>query len=62
VIAIECIMVNCVKEEKMKDLVCNMDVKESSEFRSTYKGRVYAFCSASCKKSFDKNPRVYVKS
>lgn len=51
-----------IKGAKMKDPVCNMDVKSNSEFRSTYNGRLYLFCSASCKKSFDKRPEAYVKN
>ncbi len=45
----------------MKDPVCNMEVDESSKFKSSHKGRTYAFCSASCKQSFDKSPDSYVK-
>ncbi len=29
---------------------------------STYKGKTYYFCCASCKPTFDKNPDKYVKS
>ncbi len=47
---------------KMKDPICGMDVKESSRFKSDYKGKAYYFCSASCKQSFDKKPEGYVKS
>ncbi len=44
-----------------KDLVCGMPV--SSEVRDTvhYNGKVYGFCSASCKKKFTKNPEKYLK-
>ncbi len=44
-----------------KDPVCGMDVKEDSEFKSEYNGITYYFCSESCKKQFDSNPRKYVK-
>ena len=46
----------------MKDPVCKMDVKETSGFRSSYKGKTYVFCSASCKQNFDKKPESYTKS
>lgn len=45
----------------MKDIVCDMDVNESSEFRSNYKGKNYVFCSANCKQNFDSNPKRYVR-
>ena len=47
--------------EIMKDPVCKMEVNEKSQFKSSYNGRVYFFCSAACKQSFDKNPAAYVK-
>ncbi len=46
--------------EKMNDPVCNMKIGENSKFKSSYKGRTYYFCSASCKQNFDKNPENYV--
>ncbi len=46
----------------MKDLVCGMDIGEGTRFKSSYKGRTYYFCSASCKQSFDKEPGKYAKS
>jgi len=44
-----------------KDPVCGMDVdpKTTTE-KSDYKGTTYYFCSAGCKKSFDKDPQKYV--
>ena len=38
-----------------------MDVNESSKFKSSYKGKTYAFCSANCKQNFDKKPENYAK-
>jgi Cu+-exporting ATPase len=43
-----------------KDLVCGMTVGENSPHRSTHAGQTYLFCSASCKKKFDKEPERYV--
>jgi YHS domain-containing protein len=45
----------------MIDPVCNMEINEKSEFKSNYGGKVYFFCSASCKQSFDKKPDKYLK-
>jgi len=40
-----------------------MDVDEKhAQFQSEYEGVKYFFCSAGCKKAFDKNPRLYVAS
>lgn len=44
-----------------KDPVCGMDVDEkTATAKSEYKGQTYYFCSAGCKKSFDKEPEKYV--
>ncbi len=43
-----------------KDPVCGMQVDEKTAAgKSEYKGQTYYFCSASCKKSFDKEPEKY---
>ena len=43
-----------------KDPVCGMDVDEkTAAYKSEYKGQTYYFCSAGCKKSFDKEPEKY---
>ncbi len=45
-----------------KDPVCGMDVDDtSSNIKSVYKGQTYYFCSAGCKKDFDKNPAKFLK-
>jgi Cu+-exporting ATPase len=45
-----------------KDPVCGMDVDEKKVTQKTlYKGKVYYFCSATCKKTFDNEPEKYVK-
>ncbi|MDE1860213.1 MAG: YHS domain-containing protein [Candidatus Micrarchaeota archaeon] len=46
----------------MKDPVCKMEVDEKSQFRSSYKGKTYVFCSVNCKQNFDKKPESYAKS
>lgn len=44
-----------------KDPVCGMDVdpKTATE-KSEFQGKTYYFCSAGCKKSFDKEPQKFV--
>jgi YHS domain-containing protein len=46
-----------------KDLVCGMDVDEKKVTQKTlYNGKMYYFCSATCKKAFDKEPEKYLKN
>ena len=45
-----------------KDPVCKMEVDEkTAKYKSTHMGKVFYFCSSSCKSDFDKNPMSYVK-
>lgn len=45
-----------------KDPVCGMDVDEKKVTqRSVYNGKIYYFCSATCKKEFDKEPQKFTK-
>lgn len=40
-----------------KDPVCGMKVNsEKTQYKSTYQGKVYGFCSEHCKSVFDQNP------
>lgn len=43
-----------------KDPVCGMSVdpKKATD-QSEYQGKKYYFCSAGCKKAFDKEPEMY---
>ncbi|VVB61397.1 YHS domain protein [uncultured archaeon] len=44
----------------VKDLVCGMDVDEkTAKNKTSYKGKIYYFCSPACKKSFESNPEKY---
>jgi Cu+-exporting ATPase len=46
-----------------KDPVCGMSVDPKNAFgKSDYQGKTYYFCSAGCKKAFDKEPAKYVGS
>jgi len=43
-----------------KDPVCGMDVvPKQAAGKSEYLGQTYHFCSAGCKKAFDKEPAKY---
>ena len=43
------------------DPVCGMDIDPATAAgKSEYNGQTYYFCSAGCKKSFDKEPEKYV--
>ncbi len=42
-----------------KDPVCGMSVDDKAPLKSTYAGKNYLFCSASCKEKFDKEPGRY---
>ena len=45
----------------VKDPVCDMDIDpDTAAGKSEYKGQTYYFCSAGCKRSFDKEPEKYV--
>jgi Cu+-exporting ATPase len=44
----------------VKDVVCGVQVDESSVTDSThYGGRTFYFCSAACRKRFDRKPEAY---
>jgi len=47
----------------VKDPVCGMDVDpKTTAYQSEYKGQMYYFCSAGCKKDFDRDPEKYIKA
>ncbi|GGP19382.1 hypothetical protein GCM10007981_02840 [Thermocladium modestius] len=43
-----------------RDPVCGMMVESTTRFKSLFRGRVYYFCSESCKRKFDSNPEKYL--
>lgn len=44
-----------------KDLVCGMDVNpDTAEYKTSYQGTTYYFCSPSCQKRFQENPLKYI--
>ncbi|NHV07072.1 MAG: YHS domain-containing protein [Thaumarchaeota archaeon] len=45
-----------------RDPVCKMEVDESkTQWKTTYEGKTYYFCSEDCLKSFESNPQKYVE-
>jgi YHS domain-containing protein len=45
----------------VKDPVCGMDIDpDTAAAKSEHKGQTYYFCSAGCKKSFDKETEKYI--
>ncbi len=44
------------------DPICKMEVDpKTAQWKSTYNGKEYYFCSPGCKKTFDKNPAKYAE-
>lgn len=51
------------KSNGAKDPICGMRVNlETTNYKSTYQGKVYGFCSEGCKKTFDSDPAQYAKN
>jgi YHS domain-containing protein len=47
----------------LKDPVCGMTVdRQTSTAASTYRGKTYYFCSASCRDKFEASPEKYVSA
>ena len=45
-----------------KDLVCGMEIdEEKGDFRTTYAGVSYYFCSAECRATFTRLAKVFTK-
>jgi YHS domain-containing protein len=45
------------------DPVCKMEVDEKkAPAKSLYKGKMYYFCSAGCKKAFESDPEKYLSA
>jgi len=43
-----------------KDLICGMEVNESTaKFKTVHMGKTYYFCAPECKKTFEDNPMKY---
>jgi len=49
-----------MKFENKKDFICGMPVTAGVADTANYKGKVYGFCSTSCKNEFKKNPESYL--
>ncbi|MEM2246098.1 MAG: YHS domain-containing protein [Thermofilum sp.] len=47
---------------KATDPVCGMEVDtDRTPHKAVYKGKVYYFCSARCRREFEANPEVYIR-
>jgi YHS domain-containing protein len=47
---------------KIVDPVCRMECDDKSAvFKSEYEGKTYCFCSLSCKKKFEEDPKKYLE-
>ena len=45
-----------------KDPVCGMDIDDKQAAATAqHQGRIYSFCSADCKREFDRNPERYAR-
>jgi YHS domain-containing protein len=47
--------------DQMTDPVCGMSVKASAAKTSAYLGRIYYFCSQTCREKFEAAPESYAK-
>jgi YHS domain-containing protein len=48
--------------DKVKDPVCGMEIDpKAAAGTSKYEGVTYHFCSAACRKTFDRSPDKYAK-
>jgi len=51
-----------VRTGMAKDPVCGMMVNEkTAKWKAAYVGRTYYFCAEACKRTFEKDPKKYVK-
>jgi len=51
-----------VKASMSKDPVCGMMVDEKTiKWKTAYSGKTYYFCAEACKRTFEKDPKKFVK-
>lgn len=51
-----------VKTRMAKDPVCGMEVNEkTTKWKTAYGGKTYYFCAEGCKRTFEKDPKKFVK-
>jgi YHS domain-containing protein len=46
--------------ERVKDVVCDMDISKDGALTTTYFSRTYYFCSEECREQFKEDPAKYV--
>ena len=49
-----------IKQDQLKDPVCNMVVSIDSKFHSHHKDNDYYFCSNHCQQKFNEHPEQYL--
>lgn len=50
-----------MNDKRAIDPVCGMEVDAlRTPYKTIYRGRLYHFCSLSCKKLFESNPEYYL--
>ncbi len=47
--------------EKVKDVVCGMDITTDAKFHIMYDNKTYYFCSIDCEGKFNEAPETYIK-
>jgi len=47
--------------QKIKDVVCGMDVTSDSAFHTRHENKEYYFCSIDCQGKFTENPEAYIE-
>jgi len=47
--------------QKIKDIVCGMDVNFNSTFHAEHENKMYYFCSEHCQGKFINNPKTYIE-
>jgi YHS domain-containing protein len=45
---------------KIKDVVCDCEVDKNKAFKKEYKGKIYFFCTPTCRVAFEDNPEKYI--
>jgi len=47
--------------EKVKDVVCGMDITTDTKFHTKYENKMYYFCSIDCEGKFTQSPQSYIE-
>jgi len=47
--------------ERVKDVVCGMDITKDAKFQTKYENKIYYFCSIACENKFTHSPDSYIE-